>query len=80
MSTVERVEHFIRGAFPLASGVSRNGSLVMSGTLDSMDVAKLEVWIEREFGVALGACDLTVNTADTIEDVAAFIDRRVAAR
>jgi acyl carrier protein len=61
-------------SYPLAE----NEALITGGLLDSLDMARLAVFVEAEFGVYLPDSDLTVAVMDTLGQMADQIIERAA--
>lgn len=77
MTTTDRIVTHLRETWPSWCGdVEADTPLVSSARLTSMDSTLLEVWMEREFGVSFGACELSVNTADTAQQIAALVEKK----
>ena len=74
----DRVGTFIAGSF-LADGAGMPGrDEDLFGLLDSLQVLRLVVWIEEQFGVKVTDGDLTAENLGTVGRVASFIASRVA--
>jgi acyl carrier protein len=54
-------------------------ALRTSGVLDSLATIGVVNFIEKEFGVEIEAHETDVDTFDTIQDMAALVDRKRAA-
>ena len=54
-------------------------ALRTSGILDSLATIGVVNFIEKEFGVEIEAHETDVDTFDTIQDMAALVDRKRAA-
>jgi len=75
----DRVGRFVAGSF-LADGAGAPGrDEDLFALLDSLQVLRLVVWIEEQFGVKVGDADLTADNLGTVARVAAFIGSRVGA-
>ncbi len=51
-------------------------ALVSSGLVDSFHLVDLALYIEDTFGVHLDDTELTADTFDTLEQLAALVDQR----
>ncbi|MGA2820174.1 MAG: acyl carrier protein [Anaerolineales bacterium] len=61
-------------SYPLAD----DEALIKGGLLDSLDMARLAVFVEAEFGVYLPDSDLTVQAMNTLEQMADQVLKRAA--
>ena len=61
-------------SYPLAE----NEALITGGLLDSLDMARLAVFVEAEFGVYIPDSDLTAIVMDTLEQMADQVLKRAA--
>lgn len=61
-------------SYPLAD----DEALIKGGLLDSLDMARLAVFVEVEFGVYLPDSDLTVQAMNTLEQMADQVLKRAA--
>lgn len=61
-------------SYPLAE----NEALITGGLLDSLDMARLAVFVEAEFGVYIPDSDLTATVMDTLEQMADQVLKRAA--
>jgi acyl carrier protein len=53
-------------------------SLFLNGRLDSLAVTQLVVFLEESFGVDFGRVEFDVGSLDSVELVAAFVERHGA--
>lgn len=75
----DRVGRFVAGSF-LADGAGVPGrDEDLFSLLDSLQVLRLVVWIEEQFGVKVGDGDLTAENLGTVGRVSAFIASRLGA-
>jgi acyl carrier protein len=51
-----------------------------SGLLDSMATLRLVSFVEQEFGIEVEAHEAGIENFDRIEDIAAFVERKRAAK
>ena len=62
-----------------ADNLRDDTALRTSGILDSLATIGVINFIEKEFGVEIEAHETDVDTFDTIQDMAALVDRKRAA-
>jgi len=74
--TAAQVLDYVRRTFPFASNIEAEDALFSSGLLDSLELAQLELWIERTYLVGLNYGDLHINATDSVRAVARMIDRK----
>ncbi len=77
MRVQDRVSQFIRDAF-LVDQVGEDESFLASGIIDSLGVMQLVSFLETEFSVQVQDADLVPENFDSVERVAAFIERKLA--
>ena len=53
----------------------RAKALFSSGRLDSMDIVKLIVFLDRDLGIKVQPFDISVETMDSVERIAAFVTK-----
>lgn len=63
--------------FPQATDVEADDPLFTSGRLDSIEMTRLDVWLERTFGISLDFGDLHTNATDTVEQIARMVARKL---
>jgi acyl carrier protein len=73
----DRVRSFIRESF-LVDEFSDHESFLASGIIDSLGVMQLVSFLETEFSVQVQDSDLVPENFDSVERVAAFIERKLA--
>jgi len=73
-SIVERVSRLLRDRMALAVP-SAEADLVEAGFLDSLALVTMLQHLEEEFGVRVGADDLTLEQFRSIARIARFIER-----
>ncbi len=65
----------------LAGAVQRETPLLSSGSLDSLGLFQLLVWIEQETGRAIDATAIDMTAEwDTVNAIVAFVERERSAR
>lgn len=69
------VENFLLGA---DDGLGNSDSLLQSGVLDSTGVLELVMFLEKTFGLAVANEDLVPDNLDSIDRIAAFVQRKAA--
>jgi len=54
----------------------KDGDVILeSGTLDSVSMLELIMWIEMAFDLSIGQTDLTIENLGTIDAIAAYLQR-----
>lgn len=79
----DKIRQFILAEFlpgESADNLKDDTPLRTSGILDSMATLRLVSFVEEEFGIEVEAHEAGVENFDRIEDIAAFIKRKKAAR
>lgn len=79
----DKIRQFILAEFlpgESAENLKDDTPLRTSGILDSMATLRLVSFVEEEFGIEVEAHEAGVENFDRIEDIAAFIERKKAAR
>ena len=61
------------------SGLADNASFLEEGIIDSTGVLELVAHVEKEFGMKVDDNDLVPDNFDSIDAVAAFVERKRAA-
>jgi acyl carrier protein len=81
MDTVGRLKAILRDALNLGSRADAlTGSSPLLGAIpefDSMAVVTVLTMVEDEFGIAVGDDEVSAEVFETLETVAAFIDRKL---
>jgi acyl carrier protein len=54
--------------------------IISGGLIDSFSLVELQLFIEVTFGVKIPDVDMTVDTADTLDDVLILIERTQASQ
>lgn len=73
----QRVRAFIGENFYVGSeSLSDTESLLDTGVVDSTGVLELLTFLEREFGLAVEDHDVVPDNLDTVERIAAFVERK----
>ncbi len=78
MQVRERVRRFIRESF-LVDDFGDHDSFLATGLIDSLGVLQLVAFVESEFSVAVSDAELVPDNFDSVENVSAFVERRLAA-
>jgi acyl carrier protein len=55
-------------------------TLRSSGILDSMAVLRLVSMVEEKFGIEVSAYEAGIDNFDRVEDMAAYVERKLSAR
>jgi len=72
------LSEFLPGEKP--SNLHEDTPLRTSGILDSVGTLRMVSFIEERFGIEVEAHEASVENFDRIEDIAAFIQRKLMAR
>jgi len=59
-------------------GFADTDSLFVSGRLDSLSMMTLIVHLEEAFGIDFAQVDFDVDLIDSVNDIASFVDDRLA--
>jgi acyl carrier protein len=73
----DQVRSFIRESF-LVDEFADDESFLGSGIIDSLGVMQLVSFLETEFSVQVQDVDLVPENFDSVERVAAYIERKLA--
>jgi acyl carrier protein len=78
MTTTERVRNFITTNFYIAdkAALANNASLLDAGIIDSTGVLEVVAFLESEFGIQVDDAEILPENLDTIDRVAAYVDRK----
>ena len=78
MEIKEQVRTFVRTNFyvPEAVKLSDDASLLEQGIIDSTGVLELVSFIEDSFGIAVDDSEMVPQNLDSVESIAAFVDRK----
>lgn len=79
----ERVEKFILDSLLFGDAARmppRGESLISSGVIDSTGILELIEHLEQEFGIEVEDTETVPENLDGIDRIAAFVERKVAAR
>ena len=71
----ERVRSFIRDSF-FVDGFDDRDSFLANGIVDSLGVMQLVAFVEGEYGIRVDDSELVPGNFDSVEAVAAFVDRK----
>lgn len=80
MDTKQRVREFVTGNFFVqdAAGLTDSASLLDLGVVDSTGVLEIMGFLESTFGVAVEDDEIVPDNLDSIERIAAFVERKRA--
>jgi acyl carrier protein len=80
MSTEARVREYITANFLLPPGASpsRDLSLLNEGIIDSTGYLEVFRWLKDEFGITVAADEMGTENFETIGNITAYIDRKLA--
>lgn len=81
MDTNRRVREFVTGNFFVqdAAGLTDSASLLELGVVDSTGVLEIMAFLESTFGVSVEDDEIVPENLDSIERIAAFVERKRAA-
>lgn len=79
-ANVARIQQYINSSFVRPGGrpVGPDESLLDSGMLDSVGIAELIVHLEMEYGIRVTDEEIIPDNFETVERVAALVDRKRA--
>ena len=83
MTTKQQIRHFILDNFLFTNDPSKladEESLLESGVLDSTGVLELILFIEERFGLKVAHDEMTPANLDSVEHIAAYLDRKQLAK
>jgi acyl carrier protein len=75
MSVRDRIRQFIRDSF-LVDEFTDDESFLGGGLIDSLGIVQLVSFVESEFGLKVPDSDLVPAHFDSVEKLAAYVDRR----
>jgi len=80
MDRAERIRTYIIDNFLLGeeSDLDGTASLLESGIVDSTGVMELAMFLEEAFGIRVADEDFVPENLDTIENLAGFVERKLA--
>ena len=78
MDTKQRVREFVTGNFFVqdAAGLTDSASLLDLGVVDSTGVLEIMGFLESTFGVTVEDDEIVPDNLDSIERIAAFVERK----
>jgi len=78
----QQVRQFVSEILPdgKMSNVGDDTPLRTSGILDSMGLLRLVSLVEERFGIEVEAYEASIENFDRIDDIAAFVERKLTAR
>lgn len=81
METKQRVREFVTGNFFVqdVASLTDSASLLELGVVDSTGVLEIMGFLESAFGVAVEDDEIVPENLDSIDRIAAFVDRKRAA-
>lgn len=78
MGEQQRIKDFILSNFLFtndASAISNDASLIGQGAIDSTGILEVTVFLETEFQIKISDEEMTPANFDSIDAIAAFVDR-----
>ena len=77
-AVAQDIRSFIVESFLLGhdSGFDNSESLLESGIIDSTGIMHVVAFLEETFGVAIEDDDLVADNLDSVERIAAFVERK----
>jgi acyl carrier protein len=81
METKQAVREFVTGNFFVqdAASLTDSASLLDMGVVDSTGVLEIMGFLESTFGIAVEDDEIVPDNLDSIERIAAFVERKRAA-
>ncbi len=81
METKEKVRQFIKNNFYAASSsdLTDDASLLDLGIVDSTGILEVVAFVEDEFEVTVDDAEMLPENLDSINNITAFIERKMAA-
>ncbi len=76
----QQLRQMVGEVVPNGKPIQDDTPLRSSGIFDSMAVLRLVSMVEEKFGIEVSAYEAGIENFDRIEDMAAFIDRKLSAR
>jgi len=76
MTILEEIRVFVAESFYAATGLADDASLLDTGTIDSTGVLELITFVEQRFGIAVGEGEILPENFDSIERIAAFVEKK----
>lgn len=78
MQTKREIKRFIADNFlyGVEDGVADDASLLERGLIDSTGVLELVAFVEEKYGITFADHELVPDNLDSVNKLAAFIDRR----
>ena len=78
----QQIRQFLSELLPdgKISGLGDDTPLRTSGILDSMGLLRLVSLVEEKFGIEVSAYEAGIENFDRIDDIAAFVERKRAAK
>jgi acyl carrier protein len=82
MTIQERVRAFVLDNYYVSdpASLADSDSLLETGVVDSTGMLEIILYIEAEFGIAVGDRDTTPQNLETISRIAAFVERKLEGR
>ncbi len=82
METVTRVREFVTRNFFVsdAARLTDDASLLDLGVVDSTGVLEIIAFVESTFGLSVDDDEIVPANLDSIERIAAYVDRKLAAK
>lgn len=79
--TIEKVRGFVLENFYVSdpAELTDDASLIETGIVDSMGYLDVILFLETEFGIAIGDLETSPQNLETIARIAAFIERKLKA-
>lgn len=80
---IGEVREFIRSTMLVGLSdqtIEPNESLVQRGVVDSTGVLELVEFLQQRFGIQVADEEITTDNLDTLESIAAFLQRKLSTR
>lgn len=80
MSTLETIRDFVVSNFLFGDGarLKEDTSFMKSGVIDSTGILEIVTFLEKEYGIKVEDEELVPENMDTLRNLGAFADRKLA--
>lgn len=79
-AVIEPVRHFLadRFLFDPDAHIDPTASLIGTGVLDSTGAMELVFFLEEKFGISVGDTELVPDNLDSLQKIAAYVQRKTS--
>ena len=76
----ERIIEFIRSEYveDPSQVITETTPLISSGLVDSFSMVSLKLFLEEEYGIKLSDAEASTETFDSVKNIMALVDRKIA--